>query len=815
MNVWFKRNATHLLIIALLITLCIAYFHPVFFDKTLGQNDVTRAESTATEIKDYREKGTTVLWTNQIHAGMPAFQIWAPYPYNITTWIVKVISYALPAPLGTVLMIILGAYLLFCVLKLDPWLAAAGAIAFTFSSYNIILLAAGHANQVFAIAFFAPVLAGLILIFRGNYLPGTAILAFFLALEIRANHIQMTYYLMLAILILVGIELYHAVKNKLTTSFLKSAGYAAAALILALAVNASSLWSTYDYSTETLRGPANLTQPAAEKTGSGLSREYAYQWSQGVEECITFLIPGAYGGSGRGDVNAHENVVKTLTGIGADPNQAAYIAQGLTPLYWGEKPFTEGSFYFGAVICFLFVLGLMIVKNRLKWWLLATVILTMFLSFGKNWPLISDIFFDYVPLYNKFRTVESILAVAGLCFPLLALLALQEVSSFKDKVELLKKIKISFYITFGISLIVALIPTLFLSFTSSTHADLISNLAATLKIDGATANSIGSALIADRQSAAQSDAVRSCIFVALAFGLLWAYIKNKTTFSTLSFGFLALVIVDMWSIDKRYLNTSTFIAKHEAAKPQPREVDHQIWLDKDPNYKVIDLSQSILSDATTPYFHKSIGGYSAARLRRFDEVIENQFSKGLNLNILGMMNTKYIITSDPNTQKLAVELNPAACGHAWFVQKVRFVKNADEEMHAITDLEPKKEVIVDQQYKDIAGKPLDTGSTTGTITLTSYNPDVLVYQSSSEKPGIAVFSEIFYKKGWSMQIDGVETPYFRANYLLRAAYIPAGSHKIEFIFHPKSYYYGEKISLAGSFLLGFLILGAFYKRERC
>lgn len=814
MNNWFKRNTTHFIVVAVLTAMCFIYFNPVLFGKTLGQNDVTRAESTATEINHYKEKGNTVLWTNQIHAGMPAFQIWAPYPYNITTWIVKVISYALPAPIGTVLMLILGAYLLFCVLKLNPWLAATGAIAFTFSSYNIILLAAGHANQVFAIAFFAPVLAGLLLIFRGNYLAGTAILSFFLALEIRANHIQMTYYLMLAILILVGIELYHAVKNKLTTSFLKSAGYAAAAAVLAIAVNASSLWSTYDYSTETIRGQANLTQPATEKTSSGLSKEYAYQWSQGVEECITFLIPNAYGGGSKGDVNAHENVVKMLSGIGADPNQAAYISQALTPLYWGEKPFTEGSFYFGAVICFLFVLGLTIVKNRLKWWLLATVILTMLLSFGKNWPLVSDLFFDYVPLYNKFRTVESILAVAGLCFPLLALLALQEVSSFKDKAELLKKVKISFYITFGISLIVALIPGLLLSFTSSNHADLISNIAATLKIDGATANSIGSALIADRQSAAQSDAVRSCIFVALAFGLVWAFIKNKTTFSTLSFGFLALVVVDMWSIDKRYLNSGTFMAKHEAARPQPREVDHQIWLDKDPNYKVIDLNQNILSDATTPYFHKSIGGYSAARLRRFEEVIENQFSKGLNLNILGMMNTKYIITSDPETQKQSVELNPAACGHAWFVNKVRFVKNADEEMQAITDLEPKREVIVDEQYKDIAGKPLDTGNATGTITLTSYNPDVLVYQSNSEKPNIALFSEMYYKKGWKMLIDGVETPYFRANYLLRAAYIPAGSHKIEFIFHPTPYYTGEKISLASSLLLVLVLLGAVYKETR-
>lgn len=813
MTNWFKRNTTHLLVTALLITLCLAYFNPVLFGKTLGQNDVTRAESTATEINDYKEKGTTILWTNQIYAGMPAFQLWVPYPYNATTWIVKAISNSLPAPLGTILILILGAYLLFCVLKINPWLAATGAIAFTFSSYNIILLAAGHANQLFAIAFFAPVLAGLILIFRGHYITGTAILSFFLALEIRANHIQMTYYLLIGILILVGIELYHAVKNKVISSFLKSISYAGAATILAIMVNASSLWSTYDYSTETIRGQANLTQSTVEKAGNGTSKEWAYQWSQGVGECITFLIPGAYGSIPGSDVAAQSNVIKTFTGLGADPDQAFYFSQKLTPMYWGEKPFTEGSFYFGAVVCFLFILGLTIVESRLKWWLLGTVILTMLLSFGKNWPLVSDFFFDYVPLYNKFRTVESILAVAGLCFPLLALLGLQEISSIKDKPALLKKIKISFYITFGISVAIALAPTLFLSFRSSSHAELIANLAAALKIDNATANSIGNALVADRQSAAQSDAVRSCIFIAIAFGLLWAYVKNKMTFATLSFCFLALILTDLWSVDKRYLNKDTFMAKHETQRPQPREVDHQIWQDKDPNYKVIDLTQSILSDATTPYFHKSIGGYSAAGLRRFDELVKNQFNKGINLNILGMMNTKYIITSEPNAQHLTVQSNPQACGHAWFVNKVKFVKNADEEMQAITTLSPKSEVIIDQQYKNFVHSKLpDTSDLNSSISLTSYSPDLMVYNSTSKNNNIAVFSEMFYKKGWTMLIDGKETPFFRANYLLRAAYIPAGNHKIEFIFHPKSYYYGEKISLAGSILLGLLVLGACYRK---
>lgn len=814
MNNWLRQNSTHFIVILLFFAICFLYFNPSFSGKALGQNDVTRAQSTTTEINDYKAKGTTILWTNQIHGGMPTFQIWAPYPDNITTWIVKAINYSFPHPVGTVLVLLLGSYLLFCVLKLNPWLAATGATAFTFSSYNIILLAAGHANQVSAIAFFAPVLAGIILIFRKKYIAGTALTALFLALEIRANHIQMTYYLLLAILILVGIELYHAFKNKSLPVFAKAMGYAAVATLLAIAVNASSLWSTYDYGTETIRGRSNLTQHATE-TSSGLTRSYAYQWSQGIGECITFLIPNAYGGSTRGKSVEHSNVVKTLTGIGADPDQAAYISQSMTSFYWGDKPFTEGSFYFGAVICFLFVLGLLIIKNRIKWWLLAVVILTMLLSFGQNWPYVSDLFFDYVPLYNKFRAVESILAVAGLCFPILAVLAVNEVVINTDKAEILKKLKLAFYITFGLSFLIAVIPGVFLSFKSSDHMTFVGQLAETLKIEKSVANSIGNALVADRQSAAQSDAMRSCVFILIAFGLLWAFIKDKIKLNVLSIGFLCLVLVDMWGVDKRYLNNDSFVAKQDVEKPQQREVDRMISLDKDPNYKVIDLTQNILSDATTPYFHKSIGGYSAARLKRFDELIENQFSKTLNQGALDMLNTKYFIVTDPKTQGLTAQLNPSACGHSWFVNNVKFVQNADQEMQAITNISPKDEAIVDQKYKSlITAEKADSGAVDGKIELVSYAPDTLVYQSNSSKANVAVFSEIFYTKGWKMFIDGAEHPFFRANYVLRAANIPAGNHKIEFIFHPVSYYTGEKISFAGSALLVLVLIGALFAENK-
>ncbi|WP_316847315.1 YfhO family protein [Pedobacter psychrodurus] len=809
MKNWFSKNSTHILIVFLLFVICFLFFSPSFMGKTLGQNDVTRAQSTQTEINRYKEKGETILWTNQIHGGMPTFQIWAPYPANITTWIVKVISYAMPAPTGIFMVLLLGTYLLFCVLKINPWLSFAGALAFGFSSYNIILIGAGHSSQIFAIAFFAPVIAGIILIFRKEYLVGTILLSTFLAMEIRANHIQMTYYLMLAILLFVLIECYKAIRAKAIPVFFKSVGFSAAATILAVLVNTSSLWSTYEYGKETIRGTSELSATTTKKT-TGLPRDYAYEWSQGVGECITFLIPNAYGGSSRPSTSPESNLVKSLKTLGADDNQALGIAQSMPALYWGEKPFTEGSFYFGAIIVFFFVLGLFIVKSSIKWWLLSVIVLTMLLSFGKNWPYLSDLFFYHVPLYNKFRAVESILAVAGLCFPMLAILSLQEVINSSDKKLLLKKVFPAFYITAGFTLLIAVIPTLFLSFKSANHNEMLGQIATAFKIGSPEANTIGNALVEDRKSLAQSDAIRTLAYIIAAFALLWLYLKDKLSLTVFPIAIAVIVLIDLYTVDKRYVNKESFVAKSITNTPEPRAVDLEIWKDTDVNYKVIDLTKDILSDATTPYFHKSIGGYSAARLKKFNEIVEIQFSKGVNPNILGMLNTKYIITSD-SSQQLRAMANPAACGNAWFVNHITFVKNADAEMKALGNLDPKKEVIINEKYSNLINKTtINNTLPNGEIKLTSYSPDTLVYESNSPQTNTAVFSEIYYNKGWKMFIDGIEKPYFSVNYILRGAQIAAGKHKIEFVFHPASYYVGEKISFAASLILVLLIGAGLY-----
>jgi hypothetical protein len=624
-------------------------------------------------------------------------------------------------------------------------------------------------------------------------------------------------------MILMGIELYHALKTKNIQAYLKSMAYIGVATLLALAVNASSLWSTYDYGTETIRGKSNLTQTAKEPS-TGLDKDYAYQWSQGVGESLTFLIPNAYGGgSGTEVLDQNSETAKVLIAKGVPEDQAVSYTRQITAsvpgmtTYWGNKPGTAGPYYFGAVVCFLFLFGLLIIKNRIKWWLLTTVILTLFLSFGKNLPFLSDIFFNYFPLYNKFRAVESVLAVASICFPILGFLAVQEIIEAKDRTFILKKLMLSLYILGGLALLFVVVPDLILSFRAEDQSTGISYLTQAFQNNAAMANDIAAAIVKDRISLARMDAIRSLIFVLLTFGVVWAFIKQKLNVLTLSTVLLALTLIDMWQIDRRYLKNENFQDKIEAAQAvKPREVDQYILKDTDPDYRVFDATADFRSDSFNPFFHKSITGYSAARLKRYEELYLSQFTKNVNHDVLDMLNTKYIISADPKNQNLKVQANSSACGNVWFVKSIRYAENADQEMQAISNFSPKDEVIVDKQYKfAIDGKTLGS-DLSGKITLTHYSPDHMTYESSSSSPQIAVFSEIYYNKGWKMLIDGVEKPYFRADYLLRAAHIAIGKHKIEFIFHPTSYYTGENISLVASVLLIFVICIAIYveiKRE--
>lgn len=831
MKKWFSSNYQHLIIIAIFLLLCCVYFSPALSGKVLYQGDVMEAKAMSKEIMDVRaETGKAPLWTNSMFGGMPSFQIWAKYPGNITTYVIDLLKTIFPDPIDTIMCFFLGSYFLLNVLRMKPWMAAAGAVAFTFSSYNFIYILAGHSNHAMAMAFFAPVLGGILMTLRGgrHLLPGSILTAFFLAVEIRTNHIQMTYYLFIAVMILVLIELYNAFSAGQLKVFLKSLAYLAAAALLSVAINAGTLWSTWEYGQESIRGKTNLSSKD-NKSDTGLDRSYIYQYSQGVGEIGTFLIPNLYGGSSSAKFPEGPKAVKEgLTKNGIDEGQAQQITDQLTQAnvlrpYWGDKPSTVGSWYFGAIVIFLFILGLFIVNNRIKWWILSTSFLFIFLSFGRNFPLVSDLFLDYFPMYNKFRSVDFTLAIPAFLFPLLAFLAFQELATPKEKQKDIRKYLLySFYITGGMLVAVLLLPTLFFNFRTADHQQLISQLSQAFGGNPAMANVIGDGLIADRISLARTDTIRSLIFVCLGFVVLWYFLKAKLSSQTAAMLIGALILIDMWQIDRRYLNNDNFYNKSELeASIAPSAADQQVMADKELDFRVIDLTRgNPFFDATTSNFHKSVGGRHSARLRRYDELITAQFDGKLNEPVLDMLNTKYMLLTDSTSPAPRAIIRPGALGNAWFVSNISYVRNADEEMQAITNFNPSSTAIVDEKFRQQIGKlpdganAADGTDTTASIQLKSYRPDHLIYNYSSNKDAVAVFAEVWYDKGWNAYLNGKSIPYFRANYVLRAAKLPAGTHQLEFKFEPVSYLAGDKISLAASAIL--VLAGAFaiYKRRK-
>ena len=809
MKKWFQANSTHFIIIGIFFILCFAYFSPAMQGKDLYQSDVLEAKAMAKEIMDVRaETGKGPLWTNSMFGGMPSFQIWVSNSGSIANYVINTLKIVFPNPIDIVLCYLLGAYFLLSTLKMKPWLAAAGAIAFAFTSYNFIYIEAGHSNQAMAISFFAPVLGSILLTFRGRYLLGGLLTALFLAIEIRCNHIQMTYYLFMCLLILAGFELYYAIASKQLKAFFTAVGYLFAGVILAVGVNAGQLWTTYEYGNESIRGKANLARTTS-KSDSGLGRDYAYLWSQGVGEISTFLVPNMYGGATQiKQLDEHSNVAKALVAKGVPEDQVKelipQLEQGLLRTYWGEKSSTHGPWYFGCIVIFLYVLGLFIVKGKMKWWVLTSTFLFVFLSFGKHFPLISDLFFDYFPMYNKMRAVESILVIPALIIPLLAFVALKQFVDEKDTAkDLPKKLLYSLYITGGGLVLFMLAPTLFFDFRDSSHQEMVNHLAEAFKADLSFANSIGSALIEDRISLARTDAFRSLIFILLGFGVLWAILKGKVKANTAFIVLGVLILVDMWGVDRRYLNNSNFYDKSVLDQNyQATAADLQILNDKTLDYRVIDFTKgNPFFDASASYFHKSVGGRHSARLQRYDELITAQFSEKINEPVLDMLNTKYVIMADKASPTPQAIERKTALGNAWFISNVSYVKNADEEMKAITSFDPKTTAIVDETFKSQIGDAKSLTDTTAKIQLTEYHPDHLVYKYKSAQDAIAVFAEVWYDKGWNAYLDGNKIPYFRANYILRAAKLPAGSHNLEFKFEPTSYLVGDKISMISSLIL--------------
>ncbi|HKG07945.1 MAG TPA: YfhO family protein [Pedobacter sp.] len=822
MKKWLHENYLHFLIIGIFLALCLVYFSPAIQGKVLYQSDVLEAKAMAKEIMDVRAAtGKGPLWTNSMYGGMPSFQIWVKFPGNLITYVIDLLNTVFPNPINVVLCYLMGAYFLLNVIRLKPWPAAAGAIAFAFTSYNFIYIEAGHSNQAWAIALFAPVLAAILLTLRGKHLLGFVLTAFFLAFEIRCNHIQMTYYLFMAIMILMVFELYHALISGQIKPFLTAVGYLLAGAVLALGINAGTLWTTYEFGQESIRGKANLTRSTS-NSESGLGKEYAYHWSQGVGEISTFLVPNMYGGASTSKLLTEDSeIAKLLRKGGLPENQITGTItelqqSGTFSTYWGDKSSTHGPWYFGAIVGFLFVLGLLIIDNRYKWWIASTTFLFIFLSFGKNFPLISDLFFDYLPMYNKFRAVESTLVIPALLIPLLGFMAVKElIDQVEKRKELPKKLLLAFYITAGLLIVFMMFPTLFFNFKNQYHSVVIQSFAQRFDKNMELANAMGNALISDRIALARADAFRSLIFIAIGFGILWSMLKSRikmeTAFMLLGF----FILIDMWTVNRRYLNNDNFYEKAELEQGfYPTAADQFILTDPALDYRVLDLSKpSPFFNASASYFHKSVGGRHSARLQRYDELLTAQFGTSMNEHVLDMLNTKYLIVPGKQSPAPEVLKRPGALGNAWFVNQVSYVNNADLEMAAITEFSPRTTAIIHRDFARLVGK-VSASDVASKIELTSYHPDHLVYKYKATKDELAVFAEIWYDKGWNAYLDGKKIPYFRANYVLRAAKLPAGNHDLEFKFEPVSYLAGDKISLICSILLIILASFTFYRSGR-
>lgn len=822
-----KRYLPHIAAVCTFLLILIFFLNPVVFGgKQIKQHDVYEFSGGSKEIKDFREAhpGEEPLWTNAMFGGMPAYQISTLYPGN---WIVDIQAGLLKifaTPVCALLLTMLGFYLLLISLQVNPWISIGAAVAFGLASYNIIILQAGHNTKAFAMAYMAPVLAGIFMTMRGKLLLGGAITAFALALEIASNHFQITYYLAILCLLIVAGEAFRLIRSKQIMELVKSSAVLIAAVGLAVLPNITNLYLTNEYGKETTRGRSELTIDAdgANKTEDGLSIAYATQWSYGIGESFTLLVPDFNGGASVPLDEYDKSAVKK-----ADPRFRENI--GYFRSYFGSQPGTSGPVYVGAIFCFLFLLGLFIVKDSIKWWLLAATIISIAFSWGSNAPDLTEFLFHNFPGFNKFRAVSMILVIAGLTVPLLAALALRDI--MKDPLLLRNNMRsfwISFGVTGGLTLLIALTPTSFVTPVSDNEIAQIQDGYKKQNIPVEQSEEMITQLEIVRSAVVSSDAWRSFLFIFISAGLLYFYVRSPFNPLILAGVLLVLFTADMLTVGSRYLSQKKGHYEKRSSKSPvfvPSKSDELILQDKDPDYRVLNLSLDPWSDASTSYFHKSIGGYHGAKLKRIQELYEQAMRQDISdfsarartaqsdsaiqqalapQATLNMLNTRYIIAGEDGN----VIRNNNACGNAWFVNSVRIVANADSEIVAVRNFNPRTTAIVDKRFEQQLNGWGFKSDSTASIRLISYAPNHLIYESNSVVEQLAVFSEIYYPSGWNAFVDGKPIEHFRADYVLRSMRIPAGKHTIEFKFEPAFYAKGNTIARVSSILLLLSLIGA-------
>jgi hypothetical protein len=811
-----KRNSI-IIIILLFVVISFSYFPALLNGKSMDPYDLKNYAGMSKELKDYRtDTGKEAIWTNSMFGGMPGYLIATKYTGNISNVYFSIVN-KISKPANYIIINFCLFFLLGLLLGANPWLSFAGALAYGLTSFLFVILDAGHVTKVQTLSYMSLLMSGVYLTYNKKLISGSIITSIGLALMLTANHPQMTYYAGIMILIMAITYFIYALMDKTLPDFIKSSGLLAVAAIIAVGINFGPLVTINEYGKYSTRGKSDLTTTNNNQT-AGLDRDYILDYSYDFGEAITAYIPRFKGG-GMSEPLGESSKIFKLIEQNQGKEKAKEFVQRL-PLYWGSQPVAGGTFYYGAVLCFLFIFGLFIVKGKEKWWLFSVVIISLLLSLGKNLPFLSNLMIDYFPGYSKFRDVKNIIVIQQFAMAVLGLLAVKEVYLRNiDSKKFVSSLQYSFAIAGGFALIFAIIPGLAGDFRGSSDPELIKAGWPQQFID---------ALIADRKMVLRSDAFRTFIFVSLATAGLWAFWTKKIKAQYALILWVILILADLWPVDKKYLNNDDFVSKRKSAMPfTPSKADAIILQDKDPDYRVLNLGVNTFNDASTSYFHKSIGGYHGAKMKRYQEMIEQNISREMQeigirlkniktqeeldavfagLNSLNMLNTRYIIY---NTEAAPLT-NPHALGNAWFVENYKIAANANEEIATIKSFKVESTAVIDRQFeKYLSGKSFRKEAQSS-IKLKTYAPNKLVYQSNSTSEQLAVFSEIYYPKGWVAKIDGVETPHFRANYILRSMLIPSGSHEIVFEFKPQSYKIGNTVSLASSILLILVVAGAIF-----
>ena len=820
-----KKLLPDLIAILAFVLLSFAYFFPADIEnRILFQHDTAAGAGAGQEVKEYYEQtGERSRWTNSLFGGMPMYQIAPSYDSTKSLqWVQKAYQLFLPDYVCLTFMLMLGFYILLRVFGIPVWLAGLGGIMWAFSSYFFILISAGHIWKFITLAYVPPTIAGIVLAYRGKLLWGGILTALFVALQITSNHVQMSYYFFFVILFFVGAYFEKAWRTKTLPQFFKASAVLIVAALVGIAANVSNLYHTYAYSKETMRGKSELVQTgdAAKQTSSGLDRDYITQWSYGIDETLTLLVPNFKGGASTALSQSETAMSK------ANPMYSSLY--GSLTQYFGTQPMTSGPVYVGAFVLFLFVLGCFIVKGPLKWALIGATFFSIVLSWGKNFMPLTDFFIDYVPLYNKFRAVSSILVIAEFTIPLLAIFALKRLL---EEPEILKQEKkplgISLLLTAGVALLLAVAPgSIGSGYVPAQEAQMLQNAVTQQMIPANELSGILANLGEMRAELVSSDALRSFIIIGIGCSLLWLYASGKLRSSLTIAGITILCLADMWGVNKRYLNDAQFVPHSIRTETFTKtNTDELILQDTSLDYRVLNFATSTFDDNNTSYWHKSVGGYHPAKLRRYQEMIEHHISPEMQaaykaiataggemdsvdankFRILNMLNTKYFIFPAGQQRQTVPILNPHAYGNAWFVNKVQYVNNANEEIDALDSIIPTETAVVDARFKDVLkGATESYKDSLSSICLTSYAPNRLTYETNNAQDGIAVFSEIYYPDGWHVTIDGQPAELARADYILRTMYVPAGQHTIEMRFDPTSLHVTEGIAYGA---LALLVIG--------